>query len=449
MSAAVKGDTASGAGRKSASGFRAPEKAETSAAAPFVGEDPSAVKVSVLQSAEDRAKAAVEAEQLLDLLDIAAKLGEPGAPEWSADLKTSDHYSERLGVLVDLLYARLVETPSPLPRPAIPRILQMVLDDEGSRLCPAGLKLLRRVAAETEHLTLQAEPRPFPSIDGCDDHDLIERCDDFARRKNEAWKLEEPYFGKMKSMPQEVQDKIKALREGSTDRFGEIVGYTASTPAGLRAKARAMEAHLIRNEDGSWQWEEAAAGSLIDNIFELLPSDTKPTPNCLLADLILNMKVGWEQNGGPLSTAEDEAADIVSQSLRGMLLQVGLLLAEAQDLFDLSPADTALSGRAIGRARRLAYNLRTALVERGAELPAQMLEHYFPAHLDPYADLTFNPELDESELLALYRLCTPVQACAAVRMLRSLKGGASPAAAEAQFRRESAPSGDRARESGK
>ena len=448
MSAAVKGNTASGAGRNSASGFRAPKQAETSAAAPFVGEDPSAVKVSVLQGAEERAKAAVEAEQILDLLDIAAKLGAPGSPEWSADLKTSDHYSERLGVLVDLLYDRLLEAPGPLPRPAHARILRMLIDDEGSRLCPGGLKLLQRVAAETEHLTLQAEPQPFPSIDGCDDHDLIERCDDFARRRNEAWKLEEPYFGRMKTMPQEVRDRIKALREGSTDRFREIVGYTASTPAGLRAKARAMEAHLIRNEDGSWQWEEAAAGSLIDNIFELLPLDTKPTPNCLLADLILNMNVGWERNGGPLSTDEDEAADIVAQSLRGMLLQVGLLLEEAQDLFDMLPADAALSDRALSRARRLAYNLRSALIERGAELPAQILEYYFPTHLDPYRDMSFDPGKEEADLLALYRQCTPVQADAAVRMLRSLKGGASPAAAEAQFLRESAPSGDRARESG-
>ncbi|WP_424138194.1 hypothetical protein [Roseomonas chloroacetimidivorans] len=561
MSVATEIDTASGAGRKHAprpQGFRVAPGVKVKAAATTAEADPigSQQKVRALRASEAAAKSAATPEAILDLIERVSAFGVPGAPPWPGGAKAADRYSARYCRLLERLWAKLEKTPGRYPADIAARVLDLVLQDEGNRLCKTNQRLIARVRdemserailpttgadadliatceryinrsrwmnserhpeagkefeeiseypalREDERAIHEAKPQtvlglaaiarvalyeaecarcnlsppawsendelilagkilrglvgdagfgtldvPLPAltfrpIDGVDDHDLIERCDDFVRRKREAWTLEEPFFGKSEVVPAEIRSRIEALSADYHDRLDEIIGYTAGTPQGLRAKARAMEAHLLRNVDGSWPADCAAAGTLIDNILALVP-DAPPAEHCMLADLIGEIDAGWDKNTGPLDTDESTAADITPHSFKGMLLQVGILLAEVQELYDRSPQD-ACTDAALNRARRLAWSLHDGLRARGGHLPDRIQEYYFPAQLDPFAHARNSQAQasDEAELLAMFRRCTPLQADAALRLLRSLKGGAHPLVADAEFHFHSADNGAR------
>ncbi|MFH5926419.1 hypothetical protein [Roseomonas xinghualingensis] len=255
---------------------------------------------------------------------------------------------------------------------------------ENDELILAG-KILRKLAGDAGFGALGASLPvvSFCPADGVDDHYLIERCDDFVRRKREAWALEEPYFGTREVMPSETRARVDALSADYHDRLNEILGYSAGTPQGLRAKARAMEAHLLRNEDGSWLLDHQTTGTLIDNILTLVP-DTPPTEHCMLTDFVRGIDTGWDKNTGPLDTDESAAVDITPHSFQGMLLQVGILLAEVHELHERATKDECTDA-ALNRARRLAWSLQDGLRVRGAQLPSRVQEYYFPPHLDPFA----------------------------------------------------------------
>jgi hypothetical protein len=60
----------------------------------------------------------------------------------------------------------------------------------------------------------------------------------------------------------------------------EITGFSAVTLQGLRAQMQAIEAHVLREEGGTWSETDRSVGALIDGILRLVPENAPLSPPC-------------------------------------------------------------------------------------------------------------------------------------------------------------------------